>query len=80
MAPTNNPAEMSQGVAMMPLMLMGMTGGNPELASAPELQMLLGMIPDIQNWINSLPIDNPDTAEATVRAFAAVCKAWGKVR
>ena len=56
---------------MMPLMLMGMTGSNPELASAPELQMLLGMIPDIQELIKALPIDDPDTAEATVRAFAA---------
>ena len=69
-APTNNTEEMAQGVAMLPLALMGITGGNPELASAPELQMVLGMLPDMQNWIKSLPIDDPDTAEKTVRAFA----------
>ena len=70
-APTHNPEEMAQGLGMLPLMMMGITGGNPEIASAPEIKMVLGMIPEIQGWIEVPALDNPDIAEQTVRTFAA---------
>ena len=64
-----NTAEMSQGLAMLPMLMMGLAS-NPEVAQAPELQFAMGLLPDLQAWVASAPLNDPDLAEKAVRAFA----------
>lgn len=62
--------ELSQTLAMAPMLLMGIAGGNPEIAQAPEMQFVISLLPDLQKWVATANLNDPQKAGAAVRAFA----------